>query len=200
MISWFSLLKSRIENGSDFLQTREGSYDFSELFSELRLGLLQTTARLWRTNGLFVQFCRTFSKSRGKKNKLRGKKLGQYRIKSRRIPNYSSQKCVSEKNRPIFPEKHSIICDFQARWESHNSQQLFLSSKSRVKWRGRICVFFLNPNRSLDCYINDSCSFLCDFSKHETILAGSGIVTRKSLAGLVETALRQWRHLPTNEG
>ena len=169
--------------------------------------LLQTTARLWRTNGLFVQFCRTFSKSRGKKNKLRGKEnklrgkeLGKYRIKSRRIPNYSSQKCVSEKNRPIFPEKHSIICDFQARWESHNSQQLFLSSKSRVKWRGRICVFFLNPNRSLDCYINDSCSLLCGFSKYETTLASSGIGTRKSLAGLVETALRQLRHLPTNEG
>ena len=152
LFSWFSLLKSRVENGSDFLQTREGCYDFSELFSELRLGLLQTTARLWRTNGLFVQFCRTFSKSRGKKNKFRGKKnkfqgkkFGKYRTKSRRIPHFSSQKCVSEKNLPIFLEKHSIICDFQTRWESHNSQQLFLSSKSRVKWRGRNCVFFLNP-------------------------------------------------------
>ena len=190
MISWFSLLKSRIENGSDFLQTREGSYDFSELFSELRLGLLQTTARLWRTNGLFVQFCRTFSKSRGKKNKLRGKELGEYRTKSRRIPIFSSQKCVSEKKRPIFPEKHSIICDFQTRWESHNSQQLFLSSKSRVKWRAVNYIFFLKI----------TWSFLCDFSKHETTLASSGIGTRKSLVGLVETALRQWRHLPTNEG
>ena len=168
---------------------------------------MQTTARLWRTNGLFVQFCRTFSKSRGKKNKLRGtknklrgKEFREYRTKSRRFSIFSSQKCVSEKKKWVFLGNYSIICDFQTRWESHNSQQLFLSSKSRVKWKGRICVFFLNPNRSLDCYINDSCSLLCDFSKQVTTLASSGIGTRKSLAGLVETALRQLRHLPTNEG
>ena len=105
--------------------------------------------RICRTD---IKFRRTFSKSRGKKNKLRGKenklrgkKFGKYRTKSRRIPIFSSQKCVSEKKRPIFPEKHSIICDFQTRWESHISHQLFLSSKSRVKWKGGNCVFFLNP-------------------------------------------------------
>ena len=42
-----------------------------------------------------------------------------------------------------FSRKYSVICDFQTLWESHNSQQLFLSSKSRVKWRGMIRKVFL---------------------------------------------------------
>ena len=42
-----------------------------------------------------------------------------------------------------IPYKSSETCDFQTRWESHNSQQLFLSSKSRVKWKGFYCEILL---------------------------------------------------------
>lgn len=55
-----------------------------------------------------------------------------------------------------FLTKTSETCDSQTLWESHHSQQLFLSSKSRVKWSDgnceyvfRLCSFFWGGLRGL---------------------------------------------------
>ena len=108
--------------------------------------ILQLSPTFPRFSPMFPQFCRTFSKFQGKKNilrgkekKSRGKELGKYWTKSCRFPILSSQKFVSEKKKWICFGNCSVICDFQMRWESHNSQQLFLSSNLGVKWKGGLC-------------------------------------------------------------
>ena len=47
---------------------------------------------------------------------------------------------------PHKPVKISENCDFQSHWESHNSQQLSLSSKYRVKWRDTKRKLLLKTN------------------------------------------------------
>ena len=90
-----------------------------------------------------IKFRRTFSKFQGKKKNFWGKEFGKYRIISRRYAVSSPQKQVFACKKAVLFRLYSVICDFQTLWESHISQQLFLSSKSRVKWRDTICKALL---------------------------------------------------------
>ena len=103
-----------------------------------------------------IKFRRMFSKSRGKKNKFRGTQSEKSPTKSheQRVV-LSKMTCCFARKRG-FLTKTSETCDSQTLWESHHSQQLFLSSKSRVKWSDgnceyvfRLCSFFWGGLRGL---------------------------------------------------
>ena len=85
-----------------------------------------------------IKFRRTFSKFRGKKNKFRGKEFEKCPLKSHehQVVLLQPTGCFAKTTEVLA--KTSENCDFQTLWESLNSQQLFLSSKSRVKWKGVI--------------------------------------------------------------
>ncbi len=140
------VLKQRVKFGQNWVQSRRIT----------KLSCLSPNSILWwfvdsfKTflwfSPKFLNLSRTFSKFQGKKKKFRGKeiksrgtKLGKYRIKSRRYAVSSSQKHVFVNKKIVLFRVCSMIYDFQPLWESHISQQLFLSSKSRVKWKDRNC-------------------------------------------------------------
>ena len=116
---------------------------FSPSFSRIS----RSFPRICRT---FSKFRRTFSKFRGKEKKFRGKKYKFRGKKSEKSPlKLREHQIVLSKPTGCFAKptefltKTSETCDFQTLWESHNSQQLFRSSKSRVKWKGTICKVLL---------------------------------------------------------
>ena len=108
--------------------------------------VLSFSVRSFQTLGIFLQFHRTFSKFQGKKLKKCPTKMHKQHV------TFSKRHVVSSKTSTRFektthnPAKTFENCNFQSRWESHNSQQLFLSSKCRVKWRGTKRKLLLKTN------------------------------------------------------
>ena len=151
--------------------------------------ILQLSPTFPRFCQIFSQFCRTFSKFQGKKSEKCPTKLHKQHVTFSKRHVISSKTSTSFEKTTRNPVKTSENCDFQSCWESHISQQLFLSSKSHVKWRGtkrklllKTNSFFASlciPNRSLapeqislDCWA-DSLPFVfgiagCGENKRET--------------------------------
>ena len=97
------------------------------------------------------QFRPMFAKFLGKKTKFLGKKsekcptkLHKPHVTFSKLHVVSSQTSASFEKTPHNRAKTTEICDFQSRWESRISQQLFLSSDFRVKWRGKKCKQIAN--------------------------------------------------------
>ena len=93
----------------------------------------------------------TFAKFQGKKTKFQGKKSEKCPTKlHKQHVTFSKRHVVSSQTSTSFEKtshnraKTTEICDFQSRRESRISQQLFLSSYFRVKWRGRKCKQIAN--------------------------------------------------------
>ena len=141
------------KNRKFFLRSRKSKHTSS-------FSVLSFSARSFQTLGIFLQFRRTFSKFHRTFSKFQGKKSEKYPTKLCKQHVVSSQTSTSFEKTPHNPAKTSENHDFQSRWESHNSQQLSLSSKHRVKWRGtkrklllKTNLFFRSlfiPNRTLD--------------------------------------------------
>ena len=124
------------KNRKFFLRSRKSKHTSS-------FSVLSFSARSFQTLGIFLQFRRTFSKFHRTFSKFQGKKSEKCPTKlHKQHVTFSKRHVISSKTSTSFektthnPVKNSENCDFQTRWESHNSQQLFLSSKSRVKWKG----------------------------------------------------------------
>ena len=118
--------------------------------------VLSFSAGLFQTLGIFLQFHRTFSKFHRTFSKFQGKESEKCPTKlHKQHVTFSKRHVVSSKTSTSFektthnPAKTSENYDFQSRWESHNSQQLFLSSKYRVKWRGTKRKLLLKNNQAL---------------------------------------------------
>ena len=99
-----------------------------QTFSSFSSGLSQSFPRFSPTE---IKFRRTFSILRGKKSEKCPLKSHEQRV-------VLSQPTDCFAKTREFLAKLPETCDFQTRWESRISQQLFLSSKSRVKWKGVI--------------------------------------------------------------
>lgn len=123
------------ENRKIFLHSRKSIHTFP-------FSVLTFSARSFQTLGIFRQFRRTFSKFQGKKSEKYPTKLCKQHV-------VSSQTSTSFEKTPHNPAKISENHDFQSRWESHNSQQLSLCSKYRVKWRGTKRKLSLKTNSFL---------------------------------------------------
>ena len=115
--------------------------------------VLSFSVRSFQTLGIFLQFHRTFSKFHRTFSKFQGKKLEKRPTKMhKQHVTFSKRHIVSSKTSTSFektthnPAKTFENCNFQSRWKSHNSQQLFLSSKYRVKWRGTKRKLLLKTN------------------------------------------------------
>ena len=137
------------ENRKIFLHSRKSIHTFP-------FSVLTFSARSFQTLGIFRQFRRTFSKFRRTFSKFRrtfskfqGKKSEKYPTKLCKQHVVSSQTSTSFEKTPHNPAKTSENHDFQSRWESHNSQQLSLSSKYHVKWRGTKRKLSLKTNSFL---------------------------------------------------
>ena len=124
------------KNRKFFLRSRKSKHTSS-------FSVLSFSARSFQTLGIFLQFRRTFSKFHRTFSKFQGKKsekcptkLHKQHVTFSKRPVVSSKTSTSSEKTTLNPIKTAENCDFQTRWESHNSQQLFLSSKSRVKWKG----------------------------------------------------------------
>ena len=124
------------KNRKFFLRSRKSKH--TSPFS-----VLSFSAVLFQTLGIFLQFRRTFSKFHRTFSKFQGKKSEKCPTKlDKQHVTFSKRHVISSKISTSFektthnPVKNSENCNFQGRWESHNSQQLFQSSKSRVKWKG----------------------------------------------------------------
>ena len=137
------------KNRKFFLRSRKSKY--TSPFSVLFFG-----ARSFQTLGIFLQFHRTFSKFQGKKKRFQGKESEKCPTKlHKQHVTFSKRHVVSSKTSTSFektthnPAKTSENYDFQSRWESHNSQQLLISSKYRVKWRGTKRKLLLKTNQAL---------------------------------------------------
>ena len=132
------MLMQNGENCKLFLRSRKSKH--ASPFS-----VLSFSAHSFQTLGIFLQFHRTFSKFQGKEQKSQGKKsekcptkLHKQHVTFSKRHVVSSKTSTSSEKTTLNPIKTAENCDFQTRWESHISQQLFLSSKSRVKWKGVI--------------------------------------------------------------
>ena len=137
------------ENRKFFLRSRKPKH--TSPFS-----VLSFSAGLFQTLGIFLQFHRTFSKFRRTFSKFQGKESEKCPTKlHKQHVTFSKRHVISSKISTSFektthnPAKTSENYDFQSRWESHNSQQLFLCSKYRVKWRGRKHKLLLKNNQAL---------------------------------------------------
>ena len=141
------------QNRKFFLRSRKSKHTSS-------FSVLSFSARSFQTLGIFLQFHRTFSKFQGKKSEKSPTKLHKQHVTFSKRHVVSSKTSTSFEKTTHNPIKISENCDFPNRWESHNAQQLSLSSKHRVKWRGtkrklllKTNLFFRSlfiPNRTLD--------------------------------------------------
>ena len=134
------------KNRKFFLRSRKSKHTSS-------FSVLSFSARSFQTLGIFLQFRRTFSKFHRTFSKFQGKKSEKCPTKlHKQHVTFSKRHVVSSKTSTSFGKmphnsvKTSEKCDFQNRWESHNSQQLSLSSKYRVKWRGTKRKLLLKTN------------------------------------------------------
>ena len=141
------------ENRKIFLHSRKSIHTFP-------FSVLTFSARSFQTLGIFRQFRRTFSKFRRTFSKFRrtfskfqGKKSEKCPTKlQKQHVTFSKRHVVSSKTSTSFEKTpHKLVktsenWDFQNRWESHNSQQLSLSSKYRVKWRDTKRKLLLKTN------------------------------------------------------
>ena len=134
------------KNRKFFLRSRKSKHTSS-------FSVLSFSARSFQTLGIFLQFRRTFSKFHRTFSKFQGKKSEKCPTKlHKQHVTFSKRHVISSKTSTSFektphnPVKNSVNCDFQTLWESHISQQLFLSSKSRVKWRGTKRKLLLKTN------------------------------------------------------
>ena len=137
------------KNRKFFLRSRKSKHTSS-------FSVLSFSARSFQTLGIFLQFRRTFSKFHRTFSKFPGKESEKCPTKlHKQHVTFSKRHVVSSKTSTSFektthnPAKTSENYDFQSRWESHNSQQLFLSSKYRVKWRGTKRKLLLKNNQAL---------------------------------------------------
>ena len=137
------------KNRKFFLRSRKSKHP--SLFS-----VLSFSARSFQTLGIFLQFHRTFSKFHRTFSKFQGKESEKCPTKlHKQHVTFSKRHVVSSKTSTSFektthnPAKTSENYDFQSCWESHNSQQPFLSSKYRVKWRGAKRKLLLKNNQAL---------------------------------------------------
>ena len=119
------------KNRKFFLRSRKSKHTFP-------FSVLSFSARSFQTLGIFLQFHRTFSKFQGKKSEKCPTKLHKQHVTFSKRHVVSSKTSTSFEKTTHNPAKTSENYDFQSRWESRISQQLFLSSKSRVKWKGVI--------------------------------------------------------------
>ncbi len=150
------MLMQNGENCKFFLRSRKSKHTSS-------FSVLSFSARSFQTLGIFLQFRRRFSKFQGKKSEKCPTKLHKQHVTFSKRHVVSSKTSTSFEKTTHKPVKTSENCDFQSRWESHNSQQLSLSSKYRVKWRGTKRKLLLKtnsfsaslfiPNRALDHFI-----------------------------------------------
>ena len=146
------MLNRKAQNDDIFLHSRKMNACFSlspSPLSWIKNGEKGKTHRFCPRKFLFRP---TFAKFQGKKTKSQGKKFEKLPTKSRkRAVTFSKRHVVSSQTSASFEKashnraKTTEICDFQSRWESRISQQLFLSSDFRVKWRGRKCKQIANP-------------------------------------------------------
>ena len=137
------------ENHKIFLRPRKSIHTFP-------VSVLSFSVRSFQTLGIFrlfrptiSKFRRTFSKFQGKKSEKCPTKLHKQHVTFSKQHVVSSQTSASFEKTPHNPAKTSENHDFQSRWESHNSQQLFLCSKYRVKWRGTKRKLSLKTNSFL---------------------------------------------------
>ena len=137
------------KNRKFFLRSRKSKH--TSPFS-----VLYFSARSFQTLGIFLQFHRTFSKFHRTFSKFQGKESEKCPTKlHKQHVTFSKRHVVSSKTSTSFkktthnPAKTSENYDFQSRWESHNSQQLSLCSKYRVKWRGTKRKVLLKTNSFL---------------------------------------------------
>ena len=96
--------------------------------------------------GHFRNFVGRFQNSKGRNRKNVRKKWNKQHVTFSKWHVVSSKTSTSFEKTPPKPVKISENCDFPNRWESHNSQQLSLSSKYRVKWRGTKRKLLLKTN------------------------------------------------------
>lgn len=136
------MLMPNDENRKIFLHSRKSTHTFP-------FSVLSFSAHPFQTLGIFRQFRRTFSKFRRTFSKFQGKKSEKCPTKLRKQRVVSPKTSTSFEKTPHNPAKTSKNHDFQSRWESHNSQQLSLSSKYRVKWRGTKRKLSLKTNSFL---------------------------------------------------
>ena len=133
------MLNRKAKNDDIFLHSRKMNACFS----------LSPSPLSWTKNGekgKTHQFSPTKVLFRPTFAKFQGKKFEKLPTKSRkRAVTFSKRHVVSSQTSASFEKtshnraKTTEICDFQSRWESRISQQFFLSSDFRVKWRGRKC-------------------------------------------------------------
>ena len=133
------MLMPNDKNRKFFLRSRKSKHTSS-------FSVLSFSARSFQTLGIFLQFRRTFSKFQGKESEKCPTKLHKQHVTFSKRHVISSKTSTSFEKTTHNPVKNSENCDFQGCWESHNSQQLFLSSKSRVKWRSTKRKLLLKTN------------------------------------------------------
>ena len=139
------MLNCKAKNDDIFLHSRKMNACFSLSPSPLswtKNGEMGKTHRFSPTKCLFR---RMFSKFQGKKSEKCPTKLHKQHVTFSKRHVVSSQTSASFEKTSHNRAKTTEICDFQSRWESRISQQLFLSSDFRVKWRGRKCKQIANP-------------------------------------------------------
>ena len=145
------MLNHKAKNDDIFLHSRKMNACFSLSPSPLswtKNGEMGKTHRFSPTKFLFRP---TFAKFQGKKTKFQGKKSEKCPTKlHKQHVTFSKRHVVSSQTSASFEKtshnraKTTEICDFQSHWESRISQQLFLSSYFRVKWRSRKCKQIAN--------------------------------------------------------
>ena len=150
------MLMPNEKNRKFFLRSRKSKHTSPFSVLSFSAGLFQTLGIFLQFHRIFSKFRRTFSKFQGKETKFQGKESEKCPTKlHKQHVTFSKRHVVSSKTSTSFektthnPAKTSENYDFQSRWESHNSQQLFLSSKYRVKWRGTKRKLILKTNQAL---------------------------------------------------
>ena len=134
------------ENRKILLHSRKSKHTFSFSVLSFSASSFQTLGIFLHFRRTFSKFRRTFSKSQGKKSEKCPTKLHKQHVTFSKRHVVSSKTSTSFEKTPHNPVKTSENHDFQSRWESHNSQQLSLCSKYRVKWRGAKRKVLLKTN------------------------------------------------------
>ena len=139
------MLMQNGKNRKFFLHSRKSKH--TSPFSVLSFSAhwFQTLSIFLPFRRTFSKFHRTFSKFQGKESEKCPTKLHKQHVTFSKRHVVSSQTSASFEKTSHNRAKTTEICDFQSRWESRISQQLFLSSDFRVKWRARKCKQIANP-------------------------------------------------------
>ena len=96
--------------------------------------------------GHFRNFVGRFQNSKGRNRKNVRQNCTNNTSHFQNDTSFLQKQALVSKKTPHKLVKTSENCDFQNRWESHNSQQLSLSSKYRAKWRDTKRKLLLKTN------------------------------------------------------